>query len=72
MVVIIIVFIQIYGLICSFSNFPEGYFPQSSYFVEDMWDHMESVLKRVAEDEDILSMTNIELVRYLKAMGVME
>jgi peptidoglycan/xylan/chitin deacetylase (PgdA/CDA1 family) len=35
---------------------------------EDLWDYMESVLKRVAEDEKILSMTNLELVRYLKAM----
>jgi hypothetical protein len=33
-----------------------------------MWDDMESVLKRVAEDESIASMTNLELVRYLKAM----
>jgi len=35
---------------------------------EDMWDYMESVLKRVSQDESILSMTNLELVRYLKAM----
>ena len=35
---------------------------------ENMWQYMESVLKRVSEDESILSMTNIELVRYLKAM----
>lgn len=36
--------------------------------VEDMWQYMESVLRRVAEDENICSMTNMELVRYLKAM----
>ena len=35
---------------------------------ENMWDYMESVLKRVVEDDSILSMTNIELVQYLKAM----
>ena len=35
---------------------------------ENMWDYMEAVLKRVAEDESIASMTNLELVRYLKAM----
>lgn len=36
--------------------------------VMNMWDYIESVIKRVAEDEDIIAMTNIELVRYLKAM----
>ena len=35
---------------------------------EQMWEQMEAILKRVAEDEDVISMTNIELVRYLKAM----
>jgi hypothetical protein len=35
---------------------------------ENMWELMESIIKRVAEDENIISMTNIELVRYLKAM----
>ena len=35
---------------------------------EAMWDSMESVLQQVAGDESILSMTNLELVRYLKAM----
>ena len=35
---------------------------------ENMWDYLESVLQRVAADERILSMTNLELVRYLKAM----
>jgi hypothetical protein len=36
--------------------------------VENMWDDMESILKRVAQDDSILSMTNIELVHYLQAM----
>ena len=35
---------------------------------ENMWDEMETLLKRVSEDETIASMTNIEIVRYLKAI----
>jgi len=35
---------------------------------ENMWEQMEEILKRVAQSEDILSMTNLELVRYLCAM----
>lgn len=35
---------------------------------EQMWEQMEEIFKRVAEDGDIVSMANIELVRYLKAM----
>ncbi len=35
---------------------------------EGMWDEMEALLKRVAGDESIISMTNGELVRYLKAI----
>ena len=35
---------------------------------ENMWEKMESLLKRVSEDETIASMTNIEIVRYLKAI----
>ena len=70
-----------YHVMPGFRDFVEGFFHTEEELalcqivghtydldVEDMWDHMESVLKRVAEDEDILSMTNIELVRYLKAM----
>ena len=36
--------------------------------IENMWEQMEALLKKVAEDDDVISMTNIELVRYLKAM----
>lgn len=36
--------------------------------VMDMWEAMENILRRVSEDESVASMTNIELVRYLKAM----
>ena len=35
---------------------------------EHMWDKMEAVFKKVATCDDVLPMTNIELVRYLKAM----
>lgn len=35
---------------------------------ENLWDYMESVLRRISEDETIISMTNLELVRYMKAM----
>ena len=39
---------------------------------ENMWEYMEEILRRVAEDEDVLSMTNIEIVRYLNAMRCAE
>ena len=35
---------------------------------EDMWDTMEGVFRRVSEADDIISMTNIEIVRYIRAM----
>lgn len=35
---------------------------------ERLWQQMEALLKRVAEDPDTVSMTNLELVRYLNAM----
>lgn len=34
----------------------------------NMWEQMESILQKIAEDEEVLSMTNLEIVRYLKAM----
>lgn len=40
--------------------------------VGNMWDEMENILRHVAEDGDIASMTNIELVRYLKAIRTAE
>lgn len=36
--------------------------------VMDMWETMENILSRVAKDANIVPMSNIELVRYLKAM----
>jgi hypothetical protein len=35
---------------------------------ENMWGSIETVLERMAQDKDVASMTNLELVRYLKAM----
>lgn len=33
-----------------------------------MWDKMEDIFRRVAENDDILSMTHLEIVRYMLAM----
>lgn len=70
-----------YHIMPGFQDFVEGFFHTDEELAlcqivghtydldaEDMWDYMESVLKRVAENESIASMTNLELVRYLKAM----
>ena len=35
---------------------------------ENMWEKVENLLQRVAADENTVSMTNIELVQYLRAM----
>jgi len=35
---------------------------------ENMWESIENLLKRISEDSDVISMTNIDIVRYLKAM----
>ena len=35
---------------------------------ENMWDTLENILERVSRNDEIASMTNIEIVRYLKAM----
>ena len=35
---------------------------------ENMWEAYEEILRKVSEDKEIISMTNIELVRYLKSM----
>jgi peptidoglycan/xylan/chitin deacetylase (PgdA/CDA1 family) len=39
---------------------------------ENMWDKMENIFDKIASDEDILPMTTIEIVEYLKAMSVVE
>lgn len=36
--------------------------------VLDMWDRLERILRRVAEQEDVLPMTNLELARYAAGM----
>lgn len=35
---------------------------------ENLWDKMEEVFRRVSQDPDILPMTHLEIVRYLRAM----
>ena len=35
---------------------------------ENMWDTLENILERVSRNDEIASTTNIEIVRYLKAM----
>ena len=35
---------------------------------ESMWDKMEAIFKKIAACNDVLPMTNLELVRYLKAL----
>ena len=37
--------------------------------IDRSWDRMEAILSRVSRAEDVLPMTHIELVRYLKAMS---
>ena len=39
---------------------------------ENMWDKIENLLRKVAADKDTISLTNIEIVRYLKAMDSAE
>ena len=34
----------------------------------DLWEKMEGIFRRVSENEDILPMTHIEIVRYIRAM----
>lgn len=40
--------------------------------VADMWDMMEAICAKVSKAEDVLPMTNLEIVRYLKAMAMAE
>lgn len=74
-----------YHVMPGFRGFAEGFFHTEeelalcqivghSYDLDvgDMWESMEELLRRVAGDEDVISMTNIELVRYLKAMRTAE
>lgn len=35
---------------------------------ENLWGKMEGILRRVSEDQDVISMTHLEIVRYLQAM----
>ena len=64
-----------------FKEFAEGFFDHDSELAllqivghsydldtENMWEYMEELLGRISADKDIISLTNCELVRYLKAM----
>lgn len=35
---------------------------------EDLWGKMEKILRRVSEDRDVISLTHLEVVRYIRAM----
>ena len=39
---------------------------------ENMWDKMENIFEKIASNEDVLPMTTIEIVEYLKAMSEVE
>ena len=39
---------------------------------EDLWDQMENIFQSIAEQDDVLPMTMIEMVEYLKAMEQVE
>lgn len=71
----------IFHLSPGFLDFVEGFFDTDeelalcqivghSYDLdaENMWGSIETVLEKMAQDKDLASMTNLELVRYLKAM----
>ena len=70
-----------YHVMPGFSAFVEGFFTTEeelalcqivghSYDLdtEHMWEQMEEILQRAAADPEVISMTNLELVRYLQAM----
>lgn len=39
---------------------------------ENMWEHIENIFKKISSDENILPMTTIEIIDYLKAMSFCE
>ena len=70
-----------YHIMPGFRDFVEGFFRTDqelalcqivghSYDLdtEGLWDTLEAILRRVAEDDSVVCLTNLELVRYLKAM----
>lgn len=74
-----------YHVMPGFRAFVEGFFHTDeelalcqivghSYDLDtmSMWEELEDILKRVSEDESTISMTNLELVRYTKAMRTAE
>lgn len=74
-----------YHVMPGFEDFVEGFFSTEeelalcqivghSYDLDvgNMWDKMENILSRVAADDSVASMTNLELVRYLRAVRAAE
>lgn len=70
-----------YHIMPGFDDFVEGFFDTDqelalcqivghSYDLdaENMWEKLEDILRRVSQDPDIATMTNIEIVKYLKAI----
>ena len=64
-----------------FKSFAEGFFTAKNELAllqivghsydletENMWDYMDNLLRRISKDDSIISLTNSELVRYLKSM----
>lgn len=73
----------IFHLALGFSAFVEGFFQTTeelalcqivghSYDLDAarMWEKMEDIFRRISENEDILPMTHLEIVRYLRAMSM--
>ena len=46
--------------------------PHYDLDVMDMWERMERIISKVSGDNDVLPMTHLELVRYLRAMKLAE
>lgn len=70
-----------YHVMPGFYDFVEGFFDTDeelalcqivghSYDLDimDLWDYYENLFRRVSDDPDVAPMTNLDLVRYLKAM----
>lgn len=75
----------VFHLNAEFNSFVENFFTADeelalcqivghSYDIdaENMWETMENILCRIAADDSVISMTNLEIVRYLKAMDKAE
>ena len=70
-----------YHVMPGFREFVEGFFEAEEELafcqivghaydldVENMWEYMEDYLRRISEDDNIISLTNIEVIQYVKAI----